>query len=120
MKGTIPLSVSGDLHAIGIGSIKRTGTLDLSANPVVSVLTGPVGTRPTGWPSGIRKIGAQPSLHLTMDEAVKPIENHGFTIADFTADKVVLRFFKWDRNAQGVEAIDTLEPFHTAELKRPG
>ena len=120
MKGKIPLSVSGDLHAIGIGSIKRTGTIDLSANPVVSVLTGPVGTRPTGWPSGVRKIGAQPSLHLSMDEAVKPIENHGFTIADFTADKVVLRFFKWDRNAQGVEAIDTLEPFHTAELKRPG
>jgi hypothetical protein len=54
-----------------------------------------------------------------MDEAVKPIENHGFTIADFTPDKVVLRFFKWDRNAQAVEAIDTLEPFHTAELKRP-
>jgi hypothetical protein len=119
MKGRIPLSMSGDLHAIGLGSIKRTGTLDLSANPVVSVLTGPVGTRPTGWPSGIRKIGAQPSLHLSMDEAVKPIEQHGFTIADFTPDKVVLRFFKWDVNTQGVEAIDTLEPFHTAELRRP-
>jgi len=32
----------------------------------------------------------------------------------------VLRFFKWERNAQSVEAIDTLEPFHTAEIKRPG
>lgn len=120
MKGKIPISVSGDLHAIGIGSIKRTGTHDLSANPVVSVLTGPVGTRPAGWPSGIRKIGAQPSLHITMDEEVKPIENHGFTIADLTRDKVVLRFFKWDKNSQGVDAIDTLEPFHTSELKRPG
>ncbi len=120
MKGRIPLSVSGDLHAIGIGRIKSSGNVDFSANPVVSVLTGPIGTNPNGWPSGVRKIGAQPSLHLSMDEAVKPIENHGFTIADFTADKVVLRFFKWDRNAQGVEAIDTLEPFHTAELKRPG
>ena len=120
MKGRTAMSVSGDLHAIGIGKILRTGNLDLSANPVVSVLTGPVGTRPAGWPSGIRKIGAQPSLHLKMDEEVKPIENHGFTIADFTGDKVVLRFFKWDRNAQSVEAIDTLEPFHTAELKRPG
>ena len=39
---------------------------------------------------------------------------------DTTPDKVVLRFFKWDRNTQGVDAIDTLEPFHTAELKRPG
>jgi hypothetical protein len=38
---------------------------------------------------------------------------------DFTPDKMVLRVFKWDRNTQGVEAIDTLEPFHTAELPRP-
>ena len=121
MRGRIPLSMSGDLHAIAIGKIMRTGNLDLSANPVVSVLTGPVGTRPGGWPSsGIRKIGAQPSLHLSVNEEVKPIENHGFTIADFTEDKIVLRFFKWDVNTQTVEAIDTLEPFHTAELKRPG
>ncbi len=120
MKGRIPLSVSGDLHAIGLGSIKRTGTIDLSANPVVSVISGPVGTRPAGWPSGIRKVGAQPSLHLTVDEAIKPIENHGFTIADFTPDGITLRFYKWDRNTQSVEAIDTLEPFHTAELRRPG
>ncbi len=120
MKGRVPLSMSGDLHAIGIGRIQRTGNLDLSANPVVSVLTGPVGTWPGGWPSGIRKIGAQPPLHLKVDEEVKPIENHGFTLADFTQDKIVLRFFKWDRNTQGVDAIDTLEPFHTAELKRPG
>ena len=83
MKGRVPLAMSGDLHAIAIGKIMRTGNLDLSANPVVAVLTGPVGTRPGGWPSsGIRKIGAQPSLHLKVDEEVKPIENHGFTLAD--------------------------------------
>lgn len=119
MKGKIPLSVSGDLHALALGSITRTGTVDLSNNPVVSVVTGPIGTRPTGWPSGIRKIGAQPSLHLSMAEAIAPIEQHGFTLADFTRDKVILKFFKWDLNTQSVESIDTLEPFHTAELKRP-
>ena len=119
MKGRIPLSVSGDLHAIGVGAIKRSGSIDLSVNPVISVLSGPVGTRPTGWPSGIRKIGAQPSLHLGMDEEVKPIEQHGFTIADFTLEKIVLRFYRWDLKTQAVEAIDRLEPFHTTELKRP-
>jgi hypothetical protein len=31
----------------------------------------------------------------------------------------VLRFFKWDLKTQPVEAIDTLEPFHSAELVRP-
>jgi hypothetical protein len=121
MRGNrIPLSVSGDLHAIGIGRVKRAGEIDLEANPVVSVLSGPIGTRPTGWPSGIRKIGAHPSLHLKVDEEVAPIENHGFTIADFTPDKVVLQFFKWDRNTQPLEAIDTLAPFHTTEIPRPG
>ena len=46
MRGRIPLSMSGDLHAIAIGRILRSGTIDLSANPVVTALTGPVGTAP--------------------------------------------------------------------------
>ena len=111
--------MSGDLHAIAIGRILRSGTIDLSANPVVTALTGPVGTGPGGWPSGVRKIGAMPPVHLDVDERVKPIEQHGFTIADFTADTIVLRLFKWDVNSQSAESLDTLEPFHTAELKRP-
>ena len=119
MRGRIPLSMSGDLHAIGIGRILRSGTLDLSANPVVTALTGPVGTGPRGWPSSIRKVGATPPLGLTVNEQIKPIEQHGFTLADFTADTIVLRFFKWDVNTQSAEALDTLEPFHTEELKRP-
>jgi hypothetical protein len=117
MRGRIPLSVSGDLHAIAIGRILRSGALDLSANPVVSVLAGPVGTGPAGWPSGIRKIGA--STHLSVDEQVKPLEQHGFTLADFTPDGITLRFFRWDVNTQSIDALDTLEPFHTTELRRP-
>ena len=54
-----------------------------------------------------------------MDEQVKPIEQHGFTLADFTPDKVVLRMFKWDVRTQPPEAIDALQPFHVAELARP-
>ena len=64
-------------------------------------------------------MGATPSLHLSVDEQVKPIEQHGFTLADFTTDAIVLRFFKWDVGTQSAEALDTLDPFHTAELKRP-
>jgi len=118
MEHKIPLSVSGDLHAIGLGSILSSGLLDLSNNPIVSVLSGPIGTRPGGWPSGVRKIGAQPSLHLKMDEALKPLENHGFTIADFTQDAVELQFFKWDRNTQSVSDIDSLSPFYSKKIAR--
>jgi hypothetical protein len=120
MRGRVPLAMSGDLHACALGRMLRAGNADLSANPVVAVLNGPIGTRPTGWPSGIRKVVPQPSLHITMDEAVKPIEQHGFTLADFTPDKVVLRMFKWNNRSQPPEDIDRLEPFHIAELPRPG
>jgi hypothetical protein len=117
-----PLVISGDLHAIGIGRMLRSGAIDLRANPVTTVLSGPVGSRPNplGWPSGRRGTGALPPAHLDMDEQVKPIEQHGFTLVDFTADKMLLRMFKWDWKTQSVDAMDTLEPFHTAELMRPG
>jgi hypothetical protein len=121
MKGRAPLIISGDLHAIGIGRMMRSGALDLTANPITTVLSGPVGSRPgpVGWPSGRRGTGAMPPAHLDMDEQVKPIEQHGFTLVDFTRDKMVVRLFKWDWKTQDVEAIDRLEPFHTAELPRP-
>jgi hypothetical protein len=38
---------------------------------------------------------------------------------DFLPDRVVLRFFKWDVKTQSPDAIDRLEPFHTAERPRP-
>ena len=121
VKGRAPLVISGDLHAIAIGRMLRSGRLDLKDNPVNVVLSGPLGSRPgpLGWPSGRRGTGAMPSAHLDMEEQVKPIEQHGFTVADFTREKIVLRLFKWDIKTQPVEAIDTLQPFHTAELTRP-
>jgi hypothetical protein len=60
-----------------------------------------------------------PSVHLDMVEDVKPIEQHGFTLVDFTPDRIVLQLFKWDFRTQSVDAIDTLEPFHRTELVRP-
>jgi hypothetical protein len=119
MKRRAPLVISGDMHAIALGRMLRSGKLDFRANPINAVLSGPIGTRPGGWPSGRRGTGALPPVHLDMAEQVKPIEQHGFTIVDFTPDKMVLRLFKWDVNTQPVEAIDRLEPFHTAELARP-
>ena len=121
MKGRSPLVISGDLHAIGIGRMLRSGKLDLKANPITTVLAGPIGSRttPLGWPSGRRGTGAMPPAHLDMVEEVKPIEQHGFTLVDFTPYEIVLRFFKWDWKTQAVDEIDTLQPFHVAELVRP-
>jgi phosphodiesterase/alkaline phosphatase D-like protein len=119
MKGRSPLVISGDLHDIAVGRMRRSGSMDLNANPITAVLSGPIGTRPSGWPSARRGTGALPPVHLDMDEEIKPIEQHGFTLVDCTPEKMVLRLFKWDVKTQPVEAIDTLEPFHTTELVRP-
>ena len=94
-----PLMVmSGDLHAAAIGRMMRSGKLDFSANPIKAVLTGPISTPPSRWPSARRGTGAPTPAHLDMDEDVKPIEQHGFTIADFAPDKIVLRMFKLRRD----------------------
>jgi hypothetical protein len=121
MKGRAPLVMSGDLHAIGAGRMLRAGELDFKANPITVVLNGPIGCRtgPNGWPSGRRGTGALPPAHLDMDETVKPIEQHGFSIVDFTPDKMTVRLFKWDWKTQKVEDIDTLQPFHILDLTRP-
>ncbi len=116
----VPLVVSGDLHAIGMGRMHRAGTLDLNARPVTTVLSGPIGTSVRGFPSVVRGVGATPPAHLDLEESVAPIEDHGFTLADFLPERIVLRQFRWDVDREPLDAIDALEPFHTAELPVPG
>jgi len=70
-------------------------------------LSGTIGTTLIGWPSvDIRGMPATPSAVL--DQQIKPIEQRG-----------CCGCFKWDRKTQLVEAIDTLQPFYTAEVPRP-
>jgi hypothetical protein len=118
MPGRIPLVVSGDLHAIGEGRMLRSGHLNFSNNPVIAVLPGPLGTSKGGWASEFRGVGPKPPQHLDMQETITPIEENGFLLADFTPENITLRYFKWNQKTQPVSDIDTLEPFHTAELKR--
>src|SRR5215471_12244566 len=57
-----------------------------------------------------------PPAHLDVHEAVKPSEQHSFSLVDFLPDRIIVRQFNWDVKAQPPEAIDTLEPFYTQEL----
>ena len=118
-EGRISLAISGDLHAVAIGKIRRAGKLNLEKNPITAVLAGPIGIGSSQWPSAFRGIGSAPPAYLDVAEEVKPIEQHSFTIADFLSDRIQLRLFKWDVKTQSPEVIDSLEPFHTAELGRP-
>jgi hypothetical protein len=116
MRGRIPLFISGDLHAIGETRIRRTGTIDLAANPVISILSGPLGTDSYGWPSFFRRMSPQPPAGLDVDEVQSAIEENGFIIVDLTPETITVRFFKW--RYEDVAAIDALEPFRTTVLKR--
>ena len=40
-------------------------------------------------------------------------------IADFTPERVTLRYFRW-KLGQSEGSLDTLEPFRTTELAVPG
>src|SRR5262245_52163600 len=89
MRRRIPLSISGDLHAVAIGRILRKRHARPVGKSGGGCLSGPIGTGPGNWPSGIRKVGVTPPNHLSVDEQVKPVEQHGFTIADFTPEAIV-------------------------------
>jgi hypothetical protein len=118
MPGRIPLFVSGDLHAIGYGRMRRTGGIDLSANPVNVILAGTLGSG-TNWPSGGRGMIPQVPNDLEVDEAIPAIEQNGFIIADFLPDRISVRFFRWDRRTQTAADMETLVPFRTIEMRRP-
>ena len=124
MKRRAPVVMSGDLHAIGArADAAQRRDLDFKANPINGgperVRSAAAPARTAGRPA-VRGTGALPPAHLDMDETVKPIEQHGFSIVDFASDQDdVLRLFKWDWKTQKVEDIDTLQPFRTLELARP-
>jgi len=111
--------ISGDLHAVGWEKIERSADLDLSANPVHSILAGPIGTSTWAWPSHVRGIHAVPPATLTIGGGSQPVEKNGFTIIDVTPDEITFRLFAW-REPQLLDAIDTLEPYQVVRLSRKG
>lgn len=116
MGGRVPLVVSGDIHASGLGRMMRTGNTDMSKNPVVTVLPGTVGSK-TNFPSGRRGVGVQHPTHLDMVDAWTPIEENGFMLADFYKDRIDLAFYLWNGNTQSVDDIRGLEPRQRVTLR---
>jgi hypothetical protein len=108
--------VGGDLHATGAGTVSRTGGKSLAANPGQIVLSGTLGTDELAFPSAFRGINPRPPEHLDMQEQIRPIEENGFTIADFTPERITLKLFRWNSRTQSESEIDGLEPFELLEL----
>jgi hypothetical protein len=115
----LPLFISGDIHSIAEGRILQSGDHDFGDNPIVSLITGTPGTG-AGWPSIARGTLAMPPEHVELEETVPVLEQNGFHIIDFEPDKVTIRHFRWDRETEPEDTIDTLEPFHVSEYARGG
>ena len=113
----VPLFLSGDLHALAHGAIERNGRMDLRRNPVHSVLTGPVSTGRLGYPSAARGTPPMVPTGLEVKETLAPLENNGFTLVDFTPEKIAFRMYQWKVGRPDSE-IDSLQPFHQFTLAR--
>ncbi len=116
-RNRVAMVLSGDLHATGHGQIIRSGDLDLSSNPVNTIITGTLGTG-TVWPSQVRGTPPVAASHLRLESPAPITERNGFTLVDLTPDAVRVRLFAWRREQASSEAIDTLEPYHDVALRR--
>lgn len=110
-KGRVPLIVSGDLHMFSDGVIRRSGDLDFSANPVRTIVVGPLGTGKPAFPSAARGILPMPPVALTVDERIPPYEKNGFSLIEITPERIEVSFYSW-RPPEPASAIPTLAPAH--------
>ena len=106
--------LSGDLHAIGHSALQTSGELDLSGNPVHAILTGTLGTR-NGWPSDYRGTPPMPAIGMSHRTLGEVHEKNGFTLLDITPGEVTVSLFAW-KTGEPLEAIDTLQPYHTYSI----
>ena len=111
------ISISGDLHACASTTITRSGDLDLSANPIHAILSGPIGTDTPGFPSAARGIFPWHPKALDAHDDHKIEERNGFTIVDVFADRVEVQAFRW-RAPEPVATIATLQPFARQTIAR--
>jgi hypothetical protein len=81
-----PIMVSGDLHLLGAGTINRSGDLDLTGNPVYSILSGPGGVGDLGWLSKARGLAARVPEKMVLEELLPPVERNGYTLLTLTAE----------------------------------
>jgi hypothetical protein len=109
--------ISGDLHMVGAGKILGSGDIDFSAHPITSMVSGPISTGDTGWPSLGRGTIPKIARNIKMETLAAIAEKNGFAILDVTSDRIDVRLFAW-RTPTPVEAIDTMEPYATFSVGR--
>lgn len=117
-RGRAAISISGDIHASGSKQITRSGDIDLSANPIEAILSGPIGAGVDGFPSRSRgQLPFTPALLEATDRSFE--ERNGFTLFDVYPDRIDVRQFRW-RPPEPIEALASLQPAESFTIQRPG
>lgn len=111
------VAISGDLHAIGHAEIRRAGDLDLGANPVRTILSGPVSTAGPGFPSAARGVAPGAPSGIDLGEAAAPDEKNGFTMLDIEPSHIRVRQFAW-REPAPPEEIASMPPAADFRIER--
>ena len=109
--------MSGDLHATGHAQITRSGNLNMTANPVNTMITGPLGTG-TYWPPRARGTLPTTAIGLQLTDQAPIQEKNGFTIVDAYPDHLRVRLFAWRRETNQTHEIENLAPYHDIVITR--
>jgi hypothetical protein len=83
----------------------------------VSVLTGPISTGPKAWPSAWRGTPPKTPTGIEVEALLNPLEKNGFTIIDFTEDRIEGQMFSWKMD-EPEQRLDSLKPFHSFTAQR--
>jgi hypothetical protein len=108
------LIISGDIHALGAVEITGSGNMDLTARPLLSVLSGPVSTSDATWPSAARGVGASTPAWIEVRELAPAREVNGFAILTFEEEGAQMQLFDcggFDRSideAGRVQSVKTI------------
>jgi len=68
--------------------------LDLSNNPVTSILSGPVGVGDLGWLSRARGVTAEHPKGVNVDNLLKPVERNGYTLLQVNQESIQVQQFQ--------------------------
>jgi hypothetical protein len=113
------ISISGDMHASAISTISRSGELDLSRNPIHTILPGTIGTGDHGYPSSARGVAPYHPAVLDIQDQAAMEERNGFSIVDVRPDRIEVRQYRW-RPPEPIETIASLQPSHSYTIERSG
>ncbi len=123
-KERTPVVVQGDLHACAVARMCQSEDIKYET-PIEVILTGPLGTGDTGFPSSYRNTPASSSLLVDMDEKLEAVEKNGFTIIEITRDEMKFTLYTWRPHknepiSNQIYRINNLEPTFCYIVPRQG